>query len=72
MATKRADGNSRIAFMAVIFHLCAFAAIFDIYFRSPIINGLDSVPMLPGYAKRIIVFIADGGRADMFFQIHNG
>jgi hypothetical protein len=25
--------------MAVICHLCAFASIFDIYFRSPIVNG---------------------------------
>ena len=58
--------------MAIIFHLCAFASIFDIYFRSPIINGLESVAIPPGQAKRIVVFIADGGRADMFFQIYNG
>jgi phosphatidylinositol glycan class N len=59
--------------MAIFFHLCAFASIFDIYFRSPIINGLDAVELPPGaQARRVVVFIADGGRADMFFQIYNG
>ena len=69
----RADGSSRIALLAIFFHLCAFASIFDIYFRSPIINGLDAVQLPPGaQARRVIIFIADGGRADMFFQIYNG
>jgi hypothetical protein len=71
--TPRANGSSRIAFMAIFFHLCAFASIFDIYFRSPIINGLDAVELPSGaQARRVVVFIADGGRADMFFQIYNG
>ena len=55
--------------MAVLFHLCAFASIFDIYFRSPIVNGMAQVQQPPGHtAKRVVVIVADGGRADMFFD----
>ena len=55
--------------MAIIFHLCAFAAVFDIYFRSPIVNGMEQIALPPGHkAKRIVIIIADGGRADMFFD----
>ena len=59
--------------MAIIFHICAFASIFDIYFRSPIINGLESVNFsVAPEASRVVIFIGDGGRADSFFQVHEG
>ena len=55
--------------MAVVFHLLAFASVFDIYFRSPIVNGMVQTPQPPGHAaKRVVVVVADGGRADMVFD----
>jgi len=117
-AGRAERGTARVAWMAVVFHLLAFASVFDIYFRSPIVNGMAQTPQPPGHAvrvcgsartharthaqyskqviiqhtcacahththghthrhssaleckqaKRVVVIVADGGRADMVFD----
>jgi len=43
--------------------------VFDIYFRSPIVNGMAEISQPPGHtARRVVVIVADGGRADMIFD----
>ena len=55
---------------AIVVHFILFVSIFDIYFTSPIDHG-----MVPQYhslkppAKRLILFIADGLRADTAFSL---
>lgn len=65
----------RVGFLAlaVVFHLIYTYSIFDIYFVSPIVSGMRSygVERLPGAsapAKRLVLFVADGLRADKAFQ----
>ncbi|KAJ5077432.1 phosphatidylinositol glycan class n [Anaeramoeba ignava] len=69
--------------LIVIFHLVALLSVFDIYFRSPIVYGMDQhkaservreiegtkqTEMKPeAPAKRLILFSIDGCRADRFF-----
>ncbi|XP_053322409.1 GPI ethanolamine phosphate transferase 1 [Spea bombifrons] len=58
-------------FIAGLFvHLVFFASIFDIYFTSPLIHGMtpQQTP-LPPPAKRLVLFVADGLRADTFFEL---
>ncbi|XP_069766875.1 GPI ethanolamine phosphate transferase 1 isoform X3 [Narcine bancroftii] len=51
-------------------HLVFFSSIFDIYFTSPLVLGTTphQVPHSPP-AKRLVLFVADGLRADTFFEL---
>lgn len=49
-------------------HLIFLASIFDIYFKTPIVQGITSFANpVPGPAKRLVFIVADGLRADSFY-----
>ncbi|KAI8029069.1 GPI ethanolamine phosphate transferase 1 [Camellia lanceoleosa] len=56
--------------LGVVLHAVYMLSIFDIYFKTPIVHGMDPVP--PRFsappAKRLFLFVADGLRADKFFE----
>lgn len=65
----------RVGFLAlaVVFHLIYTYSIFDIYFVSPIVSGMRSYGVArpadtPAPAQRLVLFVADGLRADKAFQ----
>ena len=65
----------RVGFLtlAVVFHLVYAYSIFDIYFVSPIVTGMRSFsakrePDSKPPAQRLVLFVADGLRADKAFQ----
>jgi phosphatidylinositol glycan class N len=55
--------------MMVGFQLVFMYSIVDIYFESPVVHGMRPVSTpQPAPAKRLVLFVADGLRADRFFE----
>ncbi|GAW10930.1 hypothetical protein ANO14919_002680 [Xylariales sp. No.14919] len=68
-------GAGRFKFMAIamVFHLVYIYSIFDIYFVSPVVSGmqlfqLDRPAGEKAPADRLVLFVGDGLRADKAFQ----
>ncbi|KAL0922249.1 hypothetical protein M5K25_006220 [Dendrobium thyrsiflorum] len=55
--------------LGIVLHAIYMLSIFDIYFKTPIVHGMDPVPQrFPAPAKRLVLLVADGLRADKFFE----
>lgn len=65
--------NWRVVVSGIAVHLVLTYSVIDIHFQTPIIAGIPPVPVtslhLSPPAKRLLLFVADGLRADKFFQI---
>ncbi|KAM5157229.1 GPI ethanolamine phosphate transferase 1 isoform 2-T5 [Mantella aurantiaca] len=56
--------------VGLLVHLVFFGSIFDIYFTSPLVHGMTPQhTVLPSPAKRLVLFVADGLRADTFYKL---
>ncbi|KAJ8775315.1 hypothetical protein K2173_020319 [Erythroxylum novogranatense] len=58
-----------LVILGVVLHAVYMLSIFDIYFKTPIVHGMDPVkPRFKAPAKRLVLLVADGLRADKFFE----
>jgi phosphatidylinositol glycan class N len=59
-----------IIFLGITFHTVYLYSIVDIYFKSPIIHGIEPQnPTQKPLAKRLVLFVADGLRADKLYEM---
>ncbi|XP_004422654.1 PREDICTED: GPI ethanolamine phosphate transferase 1 isoform X1 [Ceratotherium simum simum] len=56
--------------LGLLVHFVFFASIFDIYFTSPLVHGMTpQFTSLPPPARRLVLFVADGLRADALYEL---
>ena len=56
--------------LSLIVHVIFFLSVFDIYFTSPIVHGVKEFKQtISSPASRLVLFVADGLRADKFFEL---
>lgn len=59
-----------LVILGIVLHAVYMLSIFDIYFKTPIVHGMH--PVKPRFkdppAKRLVLLVADGLRADKFFE----
>ncbi|KAG2135363.1 Phosphatidylinositolglycan class N-domain-containing protein [Suillus bovinus] len=56
--------------LGLIFHVVFIASVFDCYFTSPVVHGMPPRKAGPGEAKRVVLIVGDGLRADLLFNVN--
>uniref|UniRef100_A0A672U774 GPI ethanolamine phosphate transferase 1 n=1 Tax=Strigops habroptila TaxID=2489341 RepID=A0A672U774_STRHB len=64
--------NDFFILAGILVHCVFLVSIFDIYFSSPLVHGMTphQTP-LPPPAKRLVLFVADGLRADSLYELNS-
>ncbi|KAJ7146305.1 PigN-domain-containing protein [Mycena epipterygia] len=57
-----------LLFTGLLFHLVYIGSVFDCYFTSPVVHGMQSHGLGSSESKRLVLIIGDGLRADLLFQ----
>ncbi|KAJ7919305.1 Phosphatidylinositolglycan class N-domain-containing protein [Mycena leptocephala] len=66
MASKYSVGG--LLLVGLIFHLVYIGSVFDCYFTSPVVHGMQSHGLGSAESKRLVLIVGDGLRADLLFQ----
>lgn len=64
--------NLKLLVLGVFIHVLYLSSVFYIYFKSPILSGLNEVDLkISPPAKRLVLFVADGLQAEKAYHRNN-
>ncbi|KAF8204456.1 Phosphatidylinositolglycan class N-domain-containing protein [Mycena galopus ATCC 62051] len=58
----------RLLLIGLVFHLVYISSVFDCYFTSPVVHGMQSHGLSSAESKRLVLIVGDGLRADLLFH----
>ncbi|KAJ3558140.1 hypothetical protein NP233_g11569 [Leucocoprinus birnbaumii] len=58
----------RLLLIGLLFHIVFIGSVFDCYFTSPVIHGMQSFQTQGAEAKRLVLIVGDGLRADLLLN----
>lgn len=61
---------AKLLTLGLVFHLVYIGSVFDCYFTSPVVNGMQSYNVGHAESKRLVLIIGDGLRADLLFNVN--
>ncbi|KAI6039441.1 Phosphatidylinositolglycan class N-domain-containing protein [Pisolithus marmoratus] len=67
MANAPGQNVLKLLALGIVFHVIFIASVFDCYFTSPVVHGMNHYGSAHGEAKRLVLIVADGLRADLLF-----
>ncbi|KAK0192589.1 Phosphatidylinositolglycan class N-domain-containing protein [Armillaria mellea] len=59
---------AHLLIIGLLFHLIFIYSVFDCYFTSPVVHGMSSFNVGYKEAKRLVLIVGDGLRADLLFE----
>ncbi|TFK43974.1 Phosphatidylinositolglycan class N-domain-containing protein [Crucibulum laeve] len=68
MPPKTRYNVAKLLILGLIFHLVFIASVFDCYFISPVVSGMERYSVGAAEAKRLVLIVGDGLRADLLFN----
>lgn len=66
--TTSLGSTARLLVLGIIFHLVYIGTVFDCYFTSPVVHGMRHHRLSQAQAKRLVLIVGDGLRADFVFS----
>ncbi|TFY71502.1 hypothetical protein EVG20_g1485 [Dentipellis fragilis] len=68
MTESKGYSIARLLVLGLVFHLVYIGTVFDCYFTSPVVHGMRPYAGPRAQAKRLVLIIGDGLRADFVFS----
>lgn len=66
--TTSSGSTARLLVLGIVFHLVYIGTVFDCYFTSPVVHGMRQHRLSQAHAKRLVLIVGDGLRADFAFS----
>ncbi|KAJ3532808.1 hypothetical protein NMY22_g7594 [Coprinellus aureogranulatus] len=61
---------SKLLFLGLLFHVIFIGSVFDCYFTSPVVSGMKRFNVGTAPAKRLVLIVGDGLRADLLYNLN--